>query len=454
LITSPWVIDRRGWSLRGRLTVMAAAITAMVAVCVAVLVLAVVRGRATDLAKEEATATALRVVFMVIKRDQVAVDLASEKSNAIQVLNPKGEVVTSTPSLAGKPPIAAFRPPAGTVTADRVLCPPRGLSGCMEVVVFLVLQPGGDWIVYAATPVPPWYVNMTVLLRLFVVSLLIVALTAGITSRAVGRTLASVDAIRAELAEITVTDLGRRVPVPGPQDEIRMLAETANATLNRLEAAMEQLRRFTSDASHDLRSPITAMRTQVEEALLHPEDADWPTAGRAILVSLDRLQAIVADLLTLAMLDAGAPQTEDAVNLARLVEAELERRPRAVRVVTDLAPRVRVTGDHLGLARLLTNLVDNAERHASSLVSLTVRAEGDMAVLQVLDDGAGIAPEQWETVFQRFTRLDASRSRDAGGTGLGLPIARHIAEAHGGTLTIEESAAGACFVLRLPLRPQ
>ncbi|HXA62772.1 MAG TPA: HAMP domain-containing sensor histidine kinase [Streptosporangiaceae bacterium] len=439
--------------MRRRLAVMAAAITAIVAVCVAVLALAAARGRVTDYRKEEATAAALRVVFM-IKRDQVPARLASAKGNAIQVLNPKGEVVASTSSLAGRPPMATFRPPADAVTAHRVLCPPRGLSGCREVVAVSALQPDGDWIVYAATAVPPWYVNMTTLLRMLVVSLLIVALAAGITWRAVGHTLVPVDAIRAELAEITVTDLGRRVPVPGGQDEIRMLAETVNTTLDRLEAAVEQMRQFTSDASHDLRSPITAMRTQVEEALLYPEDADWPAAGRAILVSLDRLQAIVTDLLTLAMLDAGAPQTKDTVDLARLVEAELERRPRAVRVVTDLAPRVQVTGDQLGLARLLTNLVDNAERHASSQVSLTVRAEGDMAVLQVLDDGAGIAPEQWETVFQRFTRLDASRSRDAGGTGLGLPIARHIAETHGGTLTIEESTTGARFVLRLPLRPR
>jgi signal transduction histidine kinase len=440
------VIERRGWSLRRRLTVMAAAITAIVAVCVAVLALAAARGRVTDYRKEEATAAALRVVFM-IKRDQVPARLASAKGNAIQVLNPKGEVVASTPSLAGRPPMATFGPPANAITAHRVLCPPRVLSGCREVVAVRAFQPDGDWIVYAATAVPPWYVNMTTLLRMLVVSLLIVALAAGITRRAVGRTLAPVDAIRAELAEIAVTDLGRRVPVPGGQDEIRMLAETVNATLDRLEAAMEQMRQFASDASHDLRSPITAMRTQVEEALLYPEDADWPAAGRAILVSLDRLQAIVTDLLILAMLDAGASQD-------RLVEAELERRPRAVRVVTDLAPRVQVTGDQLGLARLLTNLVDNAERHASSQVSLTVRVEGDMAVLQVLDDGAGIAREQWETVFQRFTRLDASRIRDAGGTGLGLPIARHIAETHGGTLTIEESTAGARFVLRLPLRPR
>jgi signal transduction histidine kinase len=110
-----------------------------------------------------------------------------------------------------------------------------------------------------------------------------------------------------------------------------------------------------------------------------------------------------------------------------------------------------VCGDALRLGRLLTNLVDNAERHAVAQITVTVRTdeEGD-AVLEVLDDGAGIDPEQWEVVFRRFTRLDAARSRDSGGTGLGLSIARHIAEAHGGSLRIEPSDRGARFVLRLP----
>jgi signal transduction histidine kinase len=112
---------------------------------------------------------------------------------------------------------------------------------------------------------------------------------------------------------------------------------------------------------------------------------------------------------------------------------------------------VIIRGDVLRLGRLLTNLMDNAERHAVDTITVSVRVEGDWAVLEVLDDGAGIAQDQREVVFRRFTRLDAARNRDAGGTGLGLPIARQIAEAHGGTLTIEDSDQGARFVLRLPL---
>jgi len=109
-------------------------------------------------------------------------------------------------------------------------------------------------------------------------------------------------------------------------------------------------------------------------------------------------------------------------------------------------------GDRLRLGRLMTNLFDNAERHAESTVTVTVREDGQGAVLEVLDDGEGIAPEHREAVFHRFTRLDASRSRDAGGTGLGLPIAREIAKAHGGALWIADSERGARFVLHLPLR--
>jgi signal transduction histidine kinase len=113
---------------------------------------------------------------------------------------------------------------------------------------------------------------------------------------------------------------------------------------------------------------------------------------------------------------------------------------------------VVVDGDRLQLARLLTNLLDNAERHAESQIIVTLRRQGEEAVLEVVDDGTGIAPEHREKVFERFTRLDASRSRDAGGTGLGLPIAREIATAHLGTLTIEDSDTGARFVLRLPVQ--
>ncbi|GAA0820342.1 hypothetical protein GCM10009525_05930 [Streptosporangium amethystogenes subsp. fukuiense] len=273
------------------------------------------------------------------------------------------------------------------------------------------------------------------------------------TLRAVKAALVQVKAIRHELEEITATDIGRRVPVPAARSEIRQLAETINQTLDRLEAAAEQQRRFASDASHDLRSPLTAMRAQVEEALRYPDDVDWKTKAHAMLASLDRLQAIVSDLLILAKLDSGVPAHYERIDLGALVCSELDRRRRNVPIDREVQPGVAVTGDRLRLARLLTNLLDNAERHADSKVSVSVAREDGTAVVEVLDDGAGIAPEQRELVFQRFTRLDASRNRDAGGTGLGLPIAREIARTHGGILRLEDSVRGARFVLRIPLHP-
>jgi signal transduction histidine kinase len=217
---------------------------------------------------------------------------------------------------------------------------------------------------------------------------------------------------------------------------------------------MKQLQRFTSDASHDLRSPITAIRARIEASLMEPDDADWPETGHRVLESVDRLQAIVTDLLTLARLDAGVPRDVDTIDLPGLVSAELQRSHRTKEVRADLQPRVTVTGDRLRLNRLLTNLLDNAERHAMSQVRVVVRAEHDVAVLEVEDDGTGIAPEHREVVFQRFARLAAARHKDVNGTGLGLPIAREIAKAHGGSLTIEDSAAGARFVLRIPIQIQ
>jgi signal transduction histidine kinase len=269
------------------------------------------------------------------------------------------------------------------------------------------------------------------------------------TFRLVNKDMTAVDAIRTELAEITATGLDRRVPVPKHQ-EIRSLAETVNDTLDRLEGAYQQLRRFTSDASHDLRNPITAMRAQVEQALMYPDDTDWPRTATAVLAGIERLQAIVTDLLTLARLDARAPLTRNPTDLGQLVSAELGRRTYRKDIVKDLRQNVFIDCDRLRITRVLVNLLDNAERHATSKITVSVRADGSMATLEVIDDGAGIAVEQREMVFDRFTRLDASRDRDAGGTGLGLAIAREIAEAHRGTLTIQDSERGARFVLHLP----
>ncbi|MFC4913752.1 sensor histidine kinase [Actinomadura gamaensis] len=429
---------------------VAGGVAALACAVVGVLVVAGVRGRVDDYDREKTTTAALSIVQM-IKRDRLPGQLPEvDGIAAAQVLDARGRVVSATPDLVGRPAIASFEPDEDTVSTSRKLCPPAGLRGCMDVIAFRVFQPDGDWTVYAADVTTPWYASGSLVMVLVAMGLLVVLLTVLLTRRTVDRTLAPVDAIRSELAEITATESGRRVPVPPVRDEIRHLAETANATLDRLDAALERQRRFTSDASHDLRSPITGARAQLEEALMDPDLADWPRVAQNVLVSLDRLHAIVSDLLALARLDAVLHAGEEEVDLALLVSTELARAVRDTPTRVALDQDVTVRGDRLQLARLLTNLLTNAERHAVDEISVSVVADGRDAVLTVADDGAGIPPGDREAVFQRFVRLRESRDRDPTGTGLGLPIAREIARAHGGTLTIADSPKGARFVLRLP----
>jgi signal transduction histidine kinase len=420
-----------------------------VCIGVSVLFLLYASSKEADAARMRNTAAWSRVVPL-IRQGPLPSVLPAGKVKAIQVLDAHGRVVAATRQLAGKPPMATFRSNNRNVRAQRTLCPPAGLKGCMTVSSYKFYQPAGIWMLYEAVPVVPWYGNSTVLFLAIGVSLLVTTMVAAGTFRVITKALAPMNAMSAELAEITATDLHRRVPVPEAQ-EIRSLAETVNDTLDRLEGAYQQLRQFTSDASHDLRGPITAMRVQLEEALMYPDDTDWPRAATAGLADVERLQAIVTDLLTLARLDAGAPLTREPADLAQLVGAELDRRTSRMGIVKDLRQNVFIDCDRLRITRLLANLLDNAERHATSKITVSVRADGSMAIMEVIDDGAGIAVEHREKVFDRFTRLDAARNRDAGGTGLGLAIAREIAEAHEGTLTIQDSECGARFVLRLPV---
>ncbi|WP_433431193.1 sensor histidine kinase [Nonomuraea sp. CA-141351] len=321
---------------------------------------------------------------------------------------------------------------------------------CMIVLAYPFHRYDGVWQVDMAVPDVPWYVGPGLLAAVAGGWLLLVGATAVSSYRIVGKALEPVQAISGKLAQITASDLGHRVPVPSHRDELRDLAEIANRTLDRAQSAVEQQLRFASDASHDLRNPLTAMRTRIEEVLMCPEQSDWPGTANALLESVERMQDLVGDLLQVARLDAGVTGRREAISLTDLVRCELDRLPRRVAVRHRLTPAVIVNGERIGLTRLLNNLLDNAERHAASLITVTLEFCSGTAVLEVCDDGEGIAPEQREIIFERFARLEASRVRDPGGTGLGLPIARQIAEAHGGTLAVEDSTRGARFVLRLP----
>ncbi|MEU3746825.1 MULTISPECIES: sensor histidine kinase [Streptomyces] len=270
------------------------------------------------------------------------------------------------------------------------------------------------------------------------------------------RSLRPVEAIRRELADITGQSLDRRVPVPPTEDVIARLAVTTNDTLDRLEQASARQHQFVADAAHELRSPLAGLRAQLETALRHPDSVtDWPEVVAGAAADVVRLQALTDDLLLLASHRATAPAGEP-VDLAALAEdlvREHEHLPDATGLLltcgAPAAPAL-VHGNPTRLERLLRNLLANACRHAETRVEVTVVDDGSRAVLTVTDDGPGIPPADRARVFDRFTRLDASRTRTSGGAGLGLPIARDIATHHGGTLTIEDSAHGARLVACFP----
>ncbi len=301
-----------------------------------------------------------------------------------------------------------------------------------------------------AAPPPRLYGSAPVLAGFIGGSLLLIAATALVTYRMMSKTLQPVRAISGKLATIRPSNLSERVPLPSHDDEFKELARATNQALERAQAAIQEQLRFASDTSHDLRNPLAAMRAEIEDSLVGREETDWAEIADRLLESVERLQELVGNLLEISRLDAGVAGHHDLLNLGVLVAGELDHRQSKVRVVRRFSSGVMVNGDRIGLTRLLNNLMDNAERHAHSSVRVTVEHRGDAAVLEVHDDGSGVPPEQREIIFERFARLQEARAKDAGGSGLGLSIARQIAEDHGGTLTVEDSPSGARFVARFP----
>lgn len=273
-----------------------------------------------------------------------------------------------------------------------------------------------------------------------------------------------------ERLDIPPTAVGDKSTLP--RDEILTSpGKDATRRLTRSAHGMGSLgkqRRFVFDASHELRNPLAGLRVRLEEAQRHPDQTTLDDLVEQALHDIHRLEAIVTDMLLLSRAEAngdvngngngngngsgnGARKPE-AFDLAELVAGELTHRPDRLATERALQPGVTVMGIRGELARVLANLLDNAQRHVKRKVTVEVCRSGDNAELIVSDDGDGIAVADRERIFQRFVRLDASRERDRGGTGLGLAISREIAHVHHGTLDVGESAlGGARFVLRLPL---
>lgn len=287
----------------------------------------------------------------------------------------------------------------------------------------------------------------------------LVAATAGGIFLA-GRALGPIDRLTRAARDITAEDLGRRLELDLPDDEVGRLARTFDDMIARLDDAFRRQRQFTADASHELRTPLTAIKGQAEVALQRERGPEaYRKALSAINGEVDRMIRLVGSLLTLARADAGQiPIAREDVDLGRLVAGAVEQvRPlaaaRGVGLEAGPGPAVRLRADEDLLLQLLLNLLDNAVKHTPPGGSVTARwaAADGWAEVRVSDTGPGIAAEHLPHIFDRFYRVDPARTRADGGAGLGLSICRWIAEAHGGSIEAEsEPGKGATFTLRLP----
>jgi signal transduction histidine kinase len=292
---------------------------------------------------------------------------------------------------------------------------------------------------------------------------LLVVILGLIAWRVVGAALRPVEALRRGAEEITGAGGPGQLPQPEAHDEIHRLAVTLNDMLSRLEAARSRQRAFVADAAHELRSPLTNMRTQLEVAQRLGDRTEWPAVADDLLADTERLSRLVEDLLLLARADdpaaiEAARRRAAPVELGELV-ADVAGRFSSPPVVVQPAERpCWVSGDADALCRVILNLIDNAVRHTRTRVVVEVVAAGlrgaagevDQHMITVTDDGPGIPAADRERVFDRFTRLDDARARDAGGAGLGLAIVRELVRRHGGTVRLADAHPGLRVEVRLP----
>jgi signal transduction histidine kinase len=392
-------------------------------------------------------------VLSAVRGGQPITSPASDRA-VVQVLDAAGTVVDASPALIGAPPISSRRPVPGVrVSETRRL--DIGHRALYRVLAESVTTAAGTRTVLVAESIDVVDDATEAMLAALLLGMPLLVIVVGTaTFLFVGRTLRPVDAMRRQADTITARNLHSRLPVPGTVDEIAALAVTMNTMLDRIEAASAAQRRFVADASHELRSPLATIHANADlltAAALDPEPA---RSVARISTESGRMARLVEDLLLLARVDdhSAAPRHRD-VDLDDVVYAARERialeRP-DLAVIGAVAP-VRVTGDPDQLHRALRNLVDNAVRHARTTVAITLAERDGLAEIVVANDGPPIPPQDRERIFDRFVRLDDSRSRDGGGSGLGLAIARDIVAAHGGSLTVAEAPSGAAMRIAIPL---
>ena len=455
---------RRPWSIAARSAFITAAVV-FAALAVAGAGLSVVLYRSLLTAVDDGASARVRAITSGLHEDPptelddplLATD---QRIVAIQVVDPSGAVVRRSDGAPAAPLVAK-----GTVGPTlRVGMTSPTSPDNTRISGRTIDTPSGRWTVLVAGDSDT--ARSTVInaaLVLLGAAPVVIAVAAVAAYRMVRRSLRSVDSIRAQVAEISASDLAERVPVPPGSDEIAALAVTMNEMLARIEAGHAAQRRFVGDASHeltymivhDLYSPLTAIISALDVAVAHPELLDLELAKNTLAPEAQRMRTLVEDLLLLARADEmGLALQREPVRLDDIARSEVIRLrrtcPHVVKIDTE---PVELEGDRNALSRVVRNLLDNAARHAASRIDVAVHPKAaHAAVLTVADDGPGIPPADRIRALERFVRLDDDRSRTSGGSGLGLSIALEIVTAHMGEITISDRPGGGTVMsVQLPL---
>ncbi|MGH8860053.1 MAG: sensor histidine kinase [Jatrophihabitantaceae bacterium] len=447
-------------SLRARLTLVATALFSIAIATGVVLVLVLQRYALTRVLDTTARKAAVDIRRHQIVRGVVppTVTPITGGVTAVQVLDPNNDVVGSSAGPNSDRTLSFLSSGQLDEARDGQRFTITNTTG-LQLRVLAVRA--GRFTVVVYTDISRVDDSIRVLTEAALIGAPIAVLLVGLSTYFVtSLTLRSVGALRHGAANISAAGLsGQRLPVPGAQDEIHRLAVTLNRMLDRIESATARQRTFVGDAAHELRSPLASLRVQLEVAQRMGPGTDWPELIDDVLIDVGRLDRLVGDLLALARLDEtgdGAARHEP-VELGELVESLAGGYDQArVPVAVDAAPGVSVLGDRDGLHRVVVNLVDNAQRYARTEVRIAVSANRSDATLTVIDDGPGLPEGERERVFDRFYRAELSRSRDSGGTGLGLPIVRDIVRAHHGSVHVDarsDGEPGLQATVALPLAP-
>jgi signal transduction histidine kinase len=373
----------------------------------------------------------------------------------VQVIAPNGDVVAVTPGLADSTRLDVIdEPPLGeqtTATVDGATI--GGIPGQQYRMVARTIDSAvGPLTIFAVTSLDSADRAERDLRNSLIIGVpLLVALAAFLIYRVVTRALAPVDAMRAEVDRIEAADLSGRVEAGSSDDEIANLGLTLNRMLDRLETESRRQQLFAAAASHELRSPLSTIRTELEVGLTYPDRAEWTKVAEDSLIEVARLEDLTRDLRMLTRSRSMQASAAVPIELSEVVASEVAlRRPeRGIRYETALAS-APMTADPDAVVRVVRNLFDNAERHAASEIRVIVTSDTNGIVLTVANDGPAIPEAERERIFEPFMRLDEARSLDIGGSGLGLAIARSIMTALGGSIVAAAVESGAEFRASFP----